>query len=163
MGHPSICGGERVGNNIIMPFGSCQRTDRFTPQQQHNTHSIGCIMGELITKDAILQGEGELDQIDRIFKLVGVPTNENWPGFDKLPSAGLFRWKSMKGDFQLGQRFPVGSPVGGQTFLDSNGFDLLQQLLTLDPKKRMSATSALQHAYFSEGVERQVPKFLFGS
>lgn len=123
--------------------------------------SIGCILGELITKDAILQGQGELDQIDRIFKLVGIPTEESWPDFENLPSAGIFRWKSKQGGRELHQRFPVNSPVGGQTFLDGNGFDLLTKLLTLDPKQRITAEGALGHAYFREGVEQQVPNFTF--
>ena len=76
-------------------------------------NSIGCIFGELITKDAILQGQGELDQMDKVFKLVGVPTDENWPDFEKLPNAGIFRWKSTKGGRQLDEKFPVNSPSGG--------------------------------------------------
>lgn len=123
--------------------------------------SIGCIFGELITKDAILQGQGELDQMDKIFKLVGIPTEENWPDFDKLPSAGIFRWKNKKGGSQLASVFPVNSPSGGQAFLDGNGFDLLSKLLTLDPRKRITAEEALNHSYFREGVEMRVPSFFF--
>ena len=118
-------------------------------------------MGELITKDAILQGQGELDQIDQIFQLVGIPTEENWPAFDKLPSSGIFRWKAKKDGRELPQRFPVNSPVGDQTFLDGNGFDLLEKLLTLDPSKRITAKDALQHEYFYSGVERKTPNFVF--
>lgn len=108
-----------------------------------------------------MQGQGELDQIDKVFKLVGVPTEETWPDFEKLPSAGIFRWKSTKGGPELLQRFPVNSPVGGQTFLDGNGLDLLTKLLTLDPAKRIGAAKALDHPYFSEGVERKTPEFTF--
>ena len=32
--------------------------------------SIGCIFGELICQEAILQGKGELDQTDKIFEMV---------------------------------------------------------------------------------------------
>jgi cell division cycle 2-like protein len=123
--------------------------------------SIGCIFGELICKDAILQGQGELDQIDKIFQLVGVPTEENWPLFKKLPNAGMFRWKPRKQeDLGILKKFPVNSPVSAtQAFLDSNGFDLLRKLLTLDPTKRITAEAALEHAYFGEGVKPQTPRF----
>jgi cell division cycle 2-like protein len=123
--------------------------------------SIGCIFGELIIKDAIMQGQGELDQIDKIFKLVGIPTDESWPDFSKLPSSGIFRWKSLKGGSELASKFPVNSPSGGQAFLDGNGFDLLTKLLTLNPKKRITAEQALNHPYFKEGVEKQMPTFYF--
>lgn len=125
------------------------------------TYSIGCIFGELIIKDAIMQGQGELDQIDKIFKLVGIPTDESWPDFSKLPSSGIFRWKSLKGGSELASKFPVNSPSGGQAFLDGNGFDLLTKLLTLNPKKRITAEQALNHPYFKEGVEKQMPTFYF--
>ena len=123
--------------------------------------SVGCILGELITKDAIMQGQGELDQIDKIFKLVGTPNKSNWADFDELPNAGILRWKSLSDESELARRFPVNSPVGGQTFLDANGFDLLAKLLTLDPKKRMSANDAVQHKYFTEGVAKTTPRFHF--
>ena len=123
--------------------------------------SVGCILGELITKDAIMQGQGELDQIDKIFKLVGAPNENNWPDFEKLPNAGILRWKSLDDQSELSRRFPVNSPVGGQTFLDANGFDLLSKLLTLDPSRRISANEAVEHKYFKEGVAKTNPRFSF--
>lgn len=123
--------------------------------------SIGCIFGELITKDAIMQGQGELDQIDKIFKLLGAPNENNWPNFDALPSAGILRWKSLDDKSKLARRFPVNSPVGGQTFLDGNGFDLLSKLLTLDPSRRITADDAVAHKYFTEGVAKAAPRFYF--
>lgn len=123
--------------------------------------SIGCIFGELITKEAMIQGQGELDQTDKIFRLVGAPTEENWPGFSKLPNTSIFRWKKGKEKPLLPLKYPVNSPSGGQSFLDNNGFDLLSKLLTLDPERRISAEEALRHAYFHEGVPRQTPHFFF--
>jgi cell division cycle 2-like protein len=127
--------------------------------------SIGCIFGELITKDAILPGQGELDQIDQIFSLVGVPNESNWPSFEKLPNAGLFRWKPRKEtDLLLRKKFPIASPVSAnQAFLDGNGYDLLAKLLTLDPAKRLSASQAMDHPYFDQGVTPQTPRFFSAS
>ncbi|CAB9502221.1 control protein 2 homolog 1 [Seminavis robusta] len=123
--------------------------------------SIGCIFGELICKDSIMQGQGELDQIDKIFEMVGVPTEENWPLFKKLPNAGLLRWKPRKReDLLIFQKFPVNKPVSStQAFLDVNGFDLLRKLLTLNPKQRITADDAMQHPYFKEGVKPKTPRF----
>lgn len=121
--------------------------------------SIGCIFGELLKKEAMLQGRGELDQLDKIFKLLGTPNDESWPGFRSLPNARTFRWKPRDGS-QLGKVFPVNTFTGGQTYLDSNGLDLLAKLLTLNPRKRITAADALEHSYFKEGVEKQVPRFI---
>ncbi len=120
--------------------------------------SIGCIFGELLKKEAMLQGQGELDQIDKIFKFLGSPTEEVWPGFKSLPNASVLRWKN-KGQPKIFETFPPNSFSGNQTYLDSNGFDLLRSLLTLDPKKRLPADDALNHAYFSEGVGMKQPVF----
>ena len=122
--------------------------------------SVGCIFGELLKKKALMEGQGELDQINRIIDLVGAPTETNWPDFQSLPNAKMFRWRS-KGPPTIPTTFPVNTFTGGQTYLDPNGFDLLSRLLTLDPKQRISGEEALRHPYFTEGVERQVPRFIF--
>mmetsp|Transcript_1583 Transcript_1583/g.2253 ORF Transcript_1583/g.2253 Transcript_1583/m.2253 type:complete len:382 (+) Transcript_1583:238-1383(+) len=127
--------------------------------------SIGCIFGELIRKDAVLKGEGELDQIDQIFSLVGTATEDNWPSFKELPNAGLFRWKpAKKEDTLLPKKFPIASPVSAnQAFLDQNGYNLLEHLFTLDPSSRISAQQALDHPYLCEGVPPKAPRFFSSS
>lgn len=42
---------------------------------------MGCIFAELIVKEPVFKGNGELDQIDTIFKNLGTPTDEAWPGW----------------------------------------------------------------------------------
>ena len=124
--------------------------------------SIGCIFGELIRQEAMMQGQGELDQIDKIFEMVGPPSESNWPTFQTLPNAKIFRWRSTEGekDVLLAQKFPINTPPHfKQTFLDGNGYDLLHKLLTLDPSQRITASDALQHPYFTQGVKPIRPSF----
>jgi cell division cycle 2-like len=159
--------------------------------------SIGCIMGELIrspgnfidvsaasddpncedddeeynNSTAIVKGKGELDQIDAIFQLLGVPNEETWPSFQTLPNAKLLRWKQIPNDeIMFPKLFPTMDGSNGntstialsnQTFLDKNGHELLRKLLELDPEKRIDAEHALQHAYFTDGVRPQIPDFNF--
>jgi serine/threonine protein kinase len=42
--------------------------------------SIGCIFFELMTGQIFLSGDSEIDQLFKIFKLLGTPTESNWPG-----------------------------------------------------------------------------------
>ena len=49
--------------------------------------SVGCIFGELLTRRPMFDGQGEADQINKIFKVLGAPTEDSWPGFSKLPNA----------------------------------------------------------------------------
>ena len=121
--------------------------------------ATGCIFGELIAKDCVLQGEGEIDQLDQIFTLLGAPNDTNWPGYTKRPHAGILRWKGNK-ESTLSQRFPLARPVSSKhAFLDRHGFDMLENLLKLDPTQRLTAAQALDHAYFREGVPPKVPHF----
>jgi len=109
----------------------------------------------------MMQGQGELDQIDKIFRLLGGPNEENWPDFKMLPNAKTFRW-AHKGVPKIREMFPVdGFANGGRSYLDSSGLDLLRKMLTLDPRKRISASDALKHPYFTEGVKMQSPRFIF--
>jgi len=134
---------------------------RYTPAV--DIWSVGCIFGELIQQEVMMQGEGELDQIDKIFTMLGVASEENWPGFTKLPNARIFRWRSAETQekrIQLYDLFPINPPPHfKQTFLDGNGRDLLCRLLALDPKKRLTAKEALEHRYFKEGVMPMNPNF----
>ncbi|XP_059598177.1 cyclin-dependent kinase G-2 isoform X2 [Vitis vinifera] len=47
--------------------------------------SLGCIMAELLSKEPLFNGKTELDQIDKIFRTLGTPSETIWPGFSKLP------------------------------------------------------------------------------
>ena len=141
----------------IYCLSSCLKFHSFN---KLSAHSIGCIFGELLKKEAMLQGRGELEQIELIFKQVGAPTSDSWPEFLSLPNASVLRWRNKEPP-KLSSSFPVNSFSGGQTYLDSNGYDLLKKLLTLSPKDRITARDALDHAYFKEGVERKTPRFDF--
>ena len=44
-------------------------------------------MGELILKEPLVPGKGEIDQVNKIFKLLGRPTEETWPAYERLPLA----------------------------------------------------------------------------
>ncbi|EJK45227.1 hypothetical protein THAOC_36162 [Thalassiosira oceanica] len=121
--------------------------------------SIGCIFAELLTKDAILQGNGELDQVQKVFELLGTPDDDDWPEFKSLPSAGTFKWRHKAGS-DFGKRFQVNSfNASGQSYLDPAGKDLLLQLFRMNPAKRISACDAIEHKYFTEGVAKRQPDF----
>ncbi|KAG4393470.1 hypothetical protein GLYMA_03G088151v4 [Glycine max] len=47
--------------------------------------SLGCIMVELLSKEPLLNGKTEFEQLDKIFRILGTPNETIWPGFSKLP------------------------------------------------------------------------------
>ncbi|RHY88832.1 hypothetical protein DYB37_003180 [Aphanomyces astaci] len=111
--------------------------------------SVGCIFAEMILLSPLFMGRGEIDQLDQIFKLLGAPSEANWPNVNHLPNVANVKWKGAKRSM-LREKFPVASVIGGQSVLSNAGFDLMQKLLTLDPAQRISAHDALHHEYFAE-------------
>lgn len=53
--------------------------------------SLGCIMAELLSKEPLLNGRTELEQLDKMFKLLGTPSEKIWPGFNRLPTVQKVR------------------------------------------------------------------------
>ncbi|KAL8052719.1 hypothetical protein ABFX02_05G024000 [Erythranthe guttata] len=109
--------------------------------------SLGCIMGELLSKAPLFNGKTEFDQLDKIFKILGTPNDTIWPGFSKLPGVKVNFVKHQYN--QLRRKFPATSFIGSPVLSDA-GFDLLNKLLTYDPDKRITAEAALNHEWFSE-------------
>ncbi|KAL7099261.1 hypothetical protein ACP275_09G072200 [Erythranthe tilingii] len=101
--------------------------------------SVGCIMAELFTGQALFRGESELDQIKCVYRVLGTPNEEIWPGFTILPGSGA----------NFGQ-LPCNLTRNEFPMLTRVGFDLLSKLLSYDPENRITAEVALRHAWFEE-------------
>jgi serine/threonine protein kinase len=47
---------------------------------------VGCVFGEMLKRRPILTGSSDLEQLTKIFQLLGTPTVLNWPNFMQLPA-----------------------------------------------------------------------------
>ncbi|CAF0886701.1 unnamed protein product [Adineta ricciae] len=103
--------------------------------------SVGAIFGELLTMKPLFPGKSEIDQLNRIFKDLGTPTDKIWPDYNSLPFTKKMTFSNYPYN-RLRSRFDVS--------LSEKGFDLLNKFLTYDPSKRISALAALKHDYFEE-------------
>jgi len=102
-----------------------------------DTWSLGCIFAEMLTRRPLFPGDSEIDQLFRIFRVLGTPTEATWPGVSSLPDyKPVFpRWEAQ----DISQALPPDVSPGGQ--------DLLHQILVYNPAGRISAKQALQHQY----------------
>ncbi|KAJ0410944.1 hypothetical protein ATCC90586_004297 [Pythium insidiosum] len=101
--------------------------------------SVGAIFAEMLTKKPLLPGDSEIDQLYRIFRLMGTPDESVWPGVTKLRDYAPTFPKWRKKDFR--EAFPM---------LDADGISLMEAMLRYDPASRISAKEALRHPYFDD-------------
>lgn len=101
--------------------------------------SVGCIFAEMATKRPLFHGDSEIDQLFRIFRTMGTPTEETWPGVTSL--------KAYKNSFPCWKRNVCRALVPQ---LDDTGLDLLEKMLIYDPYKRLNAKAAVLHPYFDD-------------
>ena len=47
--------------------------------------SIGTIYAEMVNRRPLFQGDSEIDQLFRIFRVLRTPTEDLWPGVTQLP------------------------------------------------------------------------------
>lgn len=95
--------------------------------------STGCIFAELLTLSGpLFPGQSVLDQLSRIFHVLGTPSEQDWREVSQLPD-----WNKVTFEYQSGK--------GMQEILGSfHMVELISSMLFLDPLKRPSARQCLQ-------------------
>ena len=48
--------------------------------------SVGCVIAEVATKKPLFPGDSDINQLYKIFQLLGTPNEETWPGISSLRS-----------------------------------------------------------------------------
>ena len=112
--------------------------------------SAACVLVEIFTRHAIFPGDGgEINQLDKIYNVLGTPSRSEWPAMTELQWFELLR---------PAQRI-------ASTFADKyaervspEAFELLQAMFMYDPVNRPTAADVLEHPYFvtEEPAARQV-------
>jgi cyclin-dependent kinase len=100
--------------------------------------ALGCVCAEMITLTPLFPGDCELDQVYKIFQLFGTPSGALWPQVEMLPMFDpelLPQW-TKKASFPW-HRHGVAFEFG----------DFIEQLLQLDPSKRLQTKEALCHSW----------------
>ena len=101
--------------------------------------SAGCIMAEMFTGRPLFPGTTNEDQLMKIFRLMGTPSERSWPGISAFP--------------EYKPTWPVYATQELRAILpqvDGLGLQLLESMLQMRPEMRCSAHQALAHPWFAE-------------
>ena len=104
--------------------------------------SIGCIFAEMVTGKPLFMGKSESDQLKKIFKIRGTPSDTYATSLRDLPEWGV--------NENVFDSIPEDDIKKYVTGLDSEGIDLLLKFIQVDPEKRISADEALKHPFFDD-------------
>ncbi|CAF94686.1 unnamed protein product, partial [Tetraodon nigroviridis] len=138
--------------------------------------SLGCILVEMHTGEPLFSGANEVDQMNKIVEVLGIPPNHI---MDLAPKARKFFEKLSDGTWSVkktkdGKRYKppasrklhsilgveTGGPGGrragesGHAVADYLKFkDLILRMLDYDPKSRIQPYYALQHSFFKKTAD----------
>ncbi|ONK56549.1 uncharacterized protein A4U43_C10F9950 [Asparagus officinalis] len=137
--------------------------------------SVGCIFAEMVNKRPLFAGDSEIDELFKIFRVLGTPNEDTWPGVTSLPDfkSTFPKWPPR----DLATVVPNLEPAGldllslkesliNDLYVARKCFSMNQlkesllgmllstntsrKMLQYEPAKRIIARHALEHEYFKE-------------
>nr|QBK87748.1 MAG: cyclin-dependent protein kinase [Marseillevirus LCMAC202] len=110
--------------------------------------SLGVMLMDALIGDQLLAGDSEHNELEKIFKLLGTPTESDWPGVTiRLETKGVASFKFSRGlDAEIGK-------------VDPDEMEVINNTVTW-PNKRMSALDVLKLSYFDavrDKIETEIP------
>jgi serine/threonine protein kinase len=92
--------------------------------------SVGCILAELLGKAPLFPGEDYLDQVQRIISVLGTPSPSDMKYIGNEQALKYIKSLPRRSKHSFQRLFPKANPLA---------LDLLKELLTFDPEKRITA------------------------
>jgi cyclin-dependent kinase 7 len=144
--------------------------------------SVGCIFLEIVTRTPVFPGDTEVEQLTKIFSLLGTPSDSSWPDVSSLPYYIPFESLPslipptpvsnvpVEEDVALlqyiRQEYNSGTPLGKllKNYQPPQNIYfiifVIMSCLQLNPANRCSAKTALQARYFTTDPPPTVPYLL---
>ena len=108
--------------------------------------SYGCIALEILSNKrsnfgVLFDGRGDIEILHNIFRLCGSPSETNWPEAFEINPGPLNRYRVNPLNSKLSEHYY-------KSLHQPHVYNFINRLLSIDPKKRMTASQALDHEFF---------------
>lgn len=98
--------------------------------------SLGCIIYELVHMKPLFAGDSEIDQLYKIFRILGTPDNQAWINVENLPN-----YKA---------EFPKWKGSDPKDLVDGSLGEIIGKCLVYEPLERSCAKELLKHECFRD-------------
>ncbi|GME67228.1 unnamed protein product [[Candida] boidinii] len=102
--------------------------------------SVGCILAEMLSGKPLFPGSDYHNQLWLIIEILGTPMMEDYNSIKSRRAKEYIRTLPFRKKQDFVNLFPNANP---------QAVDLLEKLLTFNPKKRLTVEQALEHPYVS--------------
>jgi len=99
---------------------------------------VGCIFYEMASGRPLFPGSTVEDELHLIFKVLGTPTEDNWPGINRTEELQSYKFP----------HYTTEPLVARAPRLDPDGINLLNSFLHFEARRRVSAREAMKNPYF---------------
>lgn len=113
--------------------------------------AVGIIFAELMLRVPYLPGADDIDQIDVTFRALGTPTDSMWELVSTLPGYNNLTVYPQPTKQELRKRFIAAT---------ESALDLMNGMLSLNPRKRWNSSKCLLSEYFLENPAPTEPSNL---
>ncbi|CAI4225292.1 unnamed protein product [Auanema sp. JU1783] len=115
--------------------------------------SAGCVFGEMLRGNVLFIGSNSNDQMDTIMSVMGLPTTSDVKEMNLVSNS---KWKEAKSRFNSGKikacpwKIAVPVTIKNSISVSFEAVEILKEILTYNPNKRLHGSELLLHPFFSE-------------